>query len=118
MNKVMRLTAIPPMMGMAIGCITSLPRPVDQKIGRRPNTAVAVVIRHGRMRLSPASNTASRMNERGRRQRRNGWGTAAPSQPQAKLHSRAPREGGHPCQGRQKMERVEGFEPSTLTLAT
>src|SRR5262245_7129297 len=38
MNRVMRLTAMPPTDGIAIGCITSEPRPVAQKMGMRPKT--------------------------------------------------------------------------------
>ena len=62
MKRVIRLTAMPPIEGMAIGCITSEPRPVAQKIGIRPKIVVAVVIRQGRMRLIPASSTAARIS--------------------------------------------------------
>lgn len=62
MNSVIRLTAMPPTDGIAIGCITSDPRPVAQKMGMSPKTVVAIVIRHGRMRLRPASMTAVRIS--------------------------------------------------------
>ena len=53
-------TTMPPTDGMAIGCITSEPRPVAQKMGIRPKTVVEIVIRQARMRLRPACTTASR----------------------------------------------------------
>ena len=53
-----RLTDMPPTDGIAIGFMTSEPRPVAQKMGIRPKTVVAVVIRQGRIRLSPASMVA------------------------------------------------------------
>ena len=45
------LTTMPPTDGMAIGCITSEPRPVAQKMGIRPKMVVEIVIRQGRMRF-------------------------------------------------------------------
>lgn len=50
------------MEGIAIGIMTSEPRPLAQKIGSRPMTVVAVVIRQGRIRFKPASITASRIS--------------------------------------------------------
>ena len=62
MNSVIKLTAMPPRDGIAIGCITSEPRPVAQKIGIRPKMVVEIVIRHGRIRFRPACSTASRIS--------------------------------------------------------
>jgi hypothetical protein len=45
---------------IAIGCITSEPRPCVRKIGSRPNTVVAVVISRGRTRFNAASMTSNR----------------------------------------------------------
>jgi hypothetical protein len=45
---------IPPTLGIAIGCITSQPRPCVRKIGISPMTVVAVDMISGRARLSPA----------------------------------------------------------------
>ena len=45
MKRVMRLTDMPPIEGIAIGCMASEPRPVAQKTGKRPKMVVAVVIR-------------------------------------------------------------------------
>ena len=42
---------------MAMGIIISLPLPVDVKTGNRANMVVAVVIKQGRIRFSPASTT-------------------------------------------------------------
>ena len=47
--------SIPPKLGMAMGIIMSLPRPVEVKIGKSANMVVAVVIKHGLIRFSPAS---------------------------------------------------------------
>ena len=43
MKSVIRLTVIPPTDGIAIGCITSEPRPVAQKMGIRPKTVVGLM---------------------------------------------------------------------------
>ena len=45
MNMVTADMAMPPIEGMAIGCITSEPRPSARKTGMRPITVVAVVNR-------------------------------------------------------------------------
>ena len=60
MKSVISEMAMPPTDGMAIGCITSEPRPSARNTGIRPMTVVAVVIRQGRMRFMPASTTMSR----------------------------------------------------------
>ena len=52
-------TAIPPTVGIAIGFITSEPRPVDRRIGIKAIIVVAEVIRQGRIRLRPACTVAS-----------------------------------------------------------
>ena len=44
-KRVTRLIVIPPTEGIAIGFITSAPRPVAQKIGIKPTTMVAMVMR-------------------------------------------------------------------------
>ena len=58
----MSWTDMPPRLGMAIGCMTSEPRPVARKTGMSPMTVVAVVMRQGRMRLRPASRTRLRIS--------------------------------------------------------
>ena len=45
---------IPPKLGIAIGTMTSAPRPVDVRTGTSDSIVVAVVIKQGRIRLSPA----------------------------------------------------------------
>ncbi len=52
---------IPPKDGIAIGTMTSDPRPVDVRMGRRARMVVAVVMRHARIRRFPAMTVASRM---------------------------------------------------------
>ena len=47
-----------------MGCITSDPRPVAQKIGASPSTVVVVVMRQARIRRRPPSTTASRSSSR------------------------------------------------------
>ena len=53
---------IPPKTGIAIGIITSAPLPVEVSIGRSASMVVAVVIRHGLIRLVPAVIIASRIS--------------------------------------------------------
>ncbi|MEX2560765.1 MAG: hypothetical protein WD403_12665, partial [Pirellulales bacterium] len=57
-----KLMAMPPTLGMAIGCITSEPRPWVRKIGIKPMTVVAVEISSGRTRFKPACITHSRIS--------------------------------------------------------
>ena len=47
------------MLGNAIGTITSAPRPCELTTGNSANAVVAVVIKHGRTRLEPASRARS-----------------------------------------------------------
>ena len=47
--------SIPPKLGMAIGIMISLPRPVDVNIGSKARMVVAVVIKQGLIRFEPAS---------------------------------------------------------------
>ena len=47
-------TSMPPKTGMAMGIMTSAPRPVEVRTGRRARIVVADVIRAGRARLRPA----------------------------------------------------------------
>ena len=49
--------SIPPKDGIAIGIIISLPLPVDVNTGSKASMVVAVVIKQGRIRFSPASTT-------------------------------------------------------------
>ena len=51
---------MPPTVGIAIGFITSEPRPVDKRMGIRAIIVVATVIRQGRIRFRHASTVASR----------------------------------------------------------
>ena len=53
--------SIPPKLGIAIGIMISLPRPVEVKIGSKASKVVAVVIKHGRIRFFPASTTVFRI---------------------------------------------------------
>ena len=48
---------MPPKLGIAIGIMTSLPLPVEVKMGNNASMVVAVVMRQGRIRFSPASMT-------------------------------------------------------------
>lgn len=57
MNMVITSMAMPPKIGIAIGPMTSAPRPVALNIGNSASTVVAVVIRQGRTRRSPPSIT-------------------------------------------------------------
>ncbi len=54
------LKTMPPTDGMAIGFITSEPRPVAQKMGIKPKMVVEIVIKLGPIRFKPACTTASR----------------------------------------------------------
>ena len=54
-NSVIKATNIPPKLGIAIGIIISLPLPVDVNTGNNANMVVAVVIKQGLIRFSPAS---------------------------------------------------------------
>jgi len=56
------LMVIPPKEGMAIGTMTSEPRPVEVSTGISARMVVAVVIRQGLTRRSPASIVASRIS--------------------------------------------------------
>jgi len=49
--------SIPPKLGIAIGIIISLPRPVEVKMGSKASIVVAVVIKQGRILFCPASMT-------------------------------------------------------------
>ncbi len=53
---------MPPKEGIAIGTITSEPRPVEVRTGSNANIVVAVVIRQARMRRWPARTVASRIS--------------------------------------------------------
>ena len=53
---------MPPKLGIAIGIIISLPRPVDVKMGNNAKMVVAVVIKQGLIRFSPASTIAARIS--------------------------------------------------------
>jgi hypothetical protein len=41
---------MPPKVGVAIGCVMSMPEPLANMIGSRPSTVVATVISFGRNR--------------------------------------------------------------------
>lgn len=56
-NKDINATNIPPKPGIAMGTIIPLPLPVAVKMGNKANIVVEVVIKQGRMRFLPASNT-------------------------------------------------------------
>lgn len=59
MNKEIKATVIPPKVGIAIGIMISEPLPALVRTGKRASSVVAVVIRQGRTRFNPASNTAA-----------------------------------------------------------
>ena len=56
---VMIAKTIPPNVGIAMGTITSAPRPVEVSTGISAKSVVATVIMAGRILRSPANTTAS-----------------------------------------------------------
>ena len=50
---------MPPNVGVAIGCVMSIPDPLEYMIGSRPRTVVATVMSLGRNRATDPSTTAS-----------------------------------------------------------
>ena len=57
-----KANTIPPKLGIAMGIIISLPRPVLVKTGNSAKIVVAVVIKQGRILFSPASTTEARID--------------------------------------------------------
>jgi hypothetical protein len=63
-NMVSSTSVMPPTLGMAMGIMMSAPRPVAVSTGSSARIVVALVIRQGRTRRSPACTVASRISSR------------------------------------------------------